>query len=151
MDLQDVRNEQWADLVRASIHLIKQEQHSSGSYPACPTYPTYRYCWFRDGSFIADAMSRADELGSADAFFGWCGRVLLDRADAVGEIAGRASRAEEIDPGTLMPTRFNLDGSASHAPWSNFQVDGSEPGCVRWWTTRPDTACPYTRTRTRST
>ena len=49
--------------------MILAGQAPSGAYVASPTFPTYRYCWLRDGSFVADAMSRAGERASAEAFF----------------------------------------------------------------------------------
>ncbi|WP_305783769.1 glycoside hydrolase family 15 protein [Symbioplanes lichenis] len=107
-------------LVANSISLIRREQHPSGSYPACPSYPTYRYCWFRDGSFIADAMSRAGEVASAEAFFGWCTRVLTTRSDRIAALAG----AGPGSPRVYLPTRYELDGGESVTPWANFQVDG---------------------------
>ncbi len=107
-------------LVLSSIALIKREQHSSGAYPASPTYPTYRYCWFRDGSFIADSMSRVGEVASAEAFFDWCQRVLSNRAGRIRSLATESVPAT----GNFLPTRFELDGSESATPWSNFQVDG---------------------------
>ena len=42
-----------SDLRTTSIELILGSQAPSGAYPAAPSYPAYRYCWFRDGSFIA--------------------------------------------------------------------------------------------------
>ena len=44
------------DLIARSIDVIRSGQVPSGAYLAWPTYPTYRYCWFRDGTFIAYAM-----------------------------------------------------------------------------------------------
>nr|MBI2904378.1 glycoside hydrolase [Chloroflexota bacterium] len=44
------------DLYRQSIEIILRNQTASGAYLASPNFPTYHYCWFRDGSFIAYAM-----------------------------------------------------------------------------------------------
>jgi GH15 family glucan-1,4-alpha-glucosidase len=116
--------ESWSVLVSSSIDLIKREQHSSGAYPACPTYPTYRYCWFRDGSFIADSMSRVGEVISAEAFFGWCVRVLSGRAGRVHDLARALTDATSRPANGFLPARYELDGSESTTPWANFQVDG---------------------------
>ena len=51
-------------------------QYESGAYIASPNFPTYQYCWLRDGSFTAYAMDRAGEYSSADAFFRWAGRTI---------------------------------------------------------------------------
>src|SRR5688572_14926937 len=68
-------------LADRSLAVIHAGQSPTGAYVASPGFPVYRYCWFRDGSFIADAMSRAGEIASAEAFFGWCASVLVSRRD----------------------------------------------------------------------
>lgn len=111
-------------LAERSIALIEAHQHPSGAYPASPTYPVYRYSWLRDGSFIADAMSRAGRPDSAEAFFGWCARVMQDRSDRVAELVARAGRSEHIGADEMLPARYTLDGGDSDEPWWNFQLDG---------------------------
>ena len=44
------------DLYHRSIDIIKENQAASGAYVASPSFPTYHYCWLRDGSYIAYAM-----------------------------------------------------------------------------------------------
>ena len=45
-----------------SLAVIRAGQDAGGAYLAAPTFPTYRFSWFRDGAFIADAMSRGFAL-----------------------------------------------------------------------------------------
>jgi isomaltose glucohydrolase len=113
-----------AALADSSLTLIEAHQHASGAYPACPTYPVYRFCWLRDGAFIADAMSRAGRAGSADAFFGWCAAVIEARAKRIEDLVARAGRGETVPDAELLPTRYTLDGADDHDPWWNFQLDG---------------------------
>jgi len=113
-----------AALAESSIALIAEHQHASGAYPACPDYPVYRYSWFRDGAFIADAMSRAGRPDSAAAFFGWCAGVIEARATRIAELVDRAGRGEPVTDPELLPTRYTLDGADDHDPWWNFQLDG---------------------------
>jgi GH15 family glucan-1,4-alpha-glucosidase len=108
-------------LAESSAALIEAHQHPSGAYPACPTYPMYRFSWLRDGSFIADAMSRAGRPDSAEAFFGWCARVLDARSDRIADLVARADTVADAE---LLPTRYTLDGEDDHDPWWNFQLDG---------------------------
>jgi GH15 family glucan-1,4-alpha-glucosidase len=82
-----------ADLRRRSIEVILDGQAPSGAYVACPTFPPYQYCWLRDGSFIADAMSRAGERASAEAFFDFVER--LDGFDARYRLDGRPDDSED--------------------------------------------------------
>jgi GH15 family glucan-1,4-alpha-glucosidase len=112
------------ELAATSVELIATHQQPSGSYPAGPAYPVYRYCWLRDGTFIADAMSRAGRGDSAEAFFTWCAGVLTGRAEHIGDIVGRAARGEPVPMPELLPTRYAMDGSLSTEPWTDFQTDG---------------------------
>jgi GH15 family glucan-1,4-alpha-glucosidase len=98
-------------LVRRSIEVIAEGQASTGAYVASPTFAQYRYCWFRDGSFIADAMSRVGEVESAERFFDWCSRVLL-------------AREHEIRADIHPHARYTADGDESPFDWPTFQLDG---------------------------
>ena len=106
-------------LVARSIDVIRDGQAPSGAYLACPAFEQYRYCWFRDGSFTADAMSRVGEVASAEAFFGWAARVLLARADAI--------RARQHPH-----TRYTAAGEEADVAWPTFQLDGF--GLLLWAT-----------------
>jgi GH15 family glucan-1,4-alpha-glucosidase len=112
------------ELAATSADLIETHQQPSGSYPAGPAYPVYRYCWLRDGTFIADAMSRAGRVDSAERFFTWCSAVLTTRADHIGQIVARAGRGEQVPMDQLLPTRYAMDGTLSTEPWTDFQTDG---------------------------
>jgi isomaltose glucohydrolase len=94
------------EILAPSVGIIREHQAPSGGYPASPTFAPYRYCWLRDGSFIADAMSRVGEVGSAEAFFDWCGRVIEARG------------------GENLHARYTLDGEESESDWPTFQPDG---------------------------
>ena len=113
-----------AAVARRSVAVILDNQAPSGAYIASPAYPTYAYSWLRDGAFIADAMSRAGQIASADAFFGWCARVLVDRRAQVEALIARRTAGETIPAGDFLHTRFTLDGRDSDAAWENFQLDG---------------------------
>ena len=56
-------------------------------------------------------MSRAGELASAEAFFGWCSDVVRARA-------GRIRRGEHLH------ARYTLAGEESEAAWPTYQLDG---------------------------
>ena len=87
-------------LTQRSVEVILEGQAPSGAYVACPSFPPYRYCWLRDGSFVADAMSRAGERASAEGFFDFVER--LDGFDA----------------------RYRLDGGRDESHWPLRQHDG---------------------------
>ena len=111
-------------LVRRSIEVIAEHQDVGGAYPASPTFPVYRFSWFRDGAFIADAMSRAGRHDSADRFFTWCADVINARAEIIGDLIERSRRGEPIGRDEHLPTRFTLDGRPTGEDWWDFQLDG---------------------------
>ena len=112
------------DLARRSVSLISSHQDAGGAYPASPVFPVYGYSWLRDGAFIADAMSRAGNVDSADRFFGWCARVLASRSDQIKTLIERADSGESLGSTEFLPTRFTLDGHDTGAAWWDFQLDG---------------------------
>jgi len=105
--------------------LIRSLQDAGGAYPASPTFSAYRgYSWFRDGAFIADAMSAGGDAASAEAFFGWCARVVLDRREQVARIVAAAAAGEPVPDREMLPTRFAFDGRDGDDEWWDFQLDG---------------------------
>ena len=112
-------------LVERSIAVIAEHQDVGGAYPASPTFRVYRYSWLRDGAFIADAMSRASEVDSADRFWAWCARVIEARSDTIRRLVDRSSLGDQIDPDEFLPTRYTLDGAPVEGEeWWDFQLDG---------------------------
>jgi GH15 family glucan-1,4-alpha-glucosidase len=93
-----------ADLRRASVETILGGQSPSGGYVASPAFPPYAFSWLRDGSFIADAMSRVGEVASAEAFFDWVARI--------------------VDRGLGFEARYTLDGERDASEWPHRQHDG---------------------------
>src|SRR5260221_4421834 len=69
-------------------------------------------------------MSRAGRGGSADAFFGWCARVVTARAGPIGSLVARTARGEAIAQDEYLPCRYTLDGLASPEERWEFQLDG---------------------------
>lgn len=112
-------------LATSSVALIERFQDASGAYPASPTFSAYSgYSWFRDGAFIADAMSAAGRTSSASAFFDWCSSVVLARRGRIDEIVARAAAGQPAPDREMLPTRFTLDGSDGDDEWWDFQLDG---------------------------
>lgn len=112
------------DLVAHSLAVIEGGQAPTGAYVASPTFPTYDYSWFRDGAFIADAMSRYGRVASADRFHAWCARVVTDRRDQVDGLVARAGTADAPTPEEHLRTRYTVDGRSADGFWENFQLDG---------------------------
>jgi isomaltose glucohydrolase len=111
-------------LAERSLAIVRANQAPSGAYLASPAFRVYRYSWLRDGAFIADAMSRAGDVGSADAFFAWCDRVLRARAGQIETLLARAAAGEAIAHHEFLPTRYTAGGDEVDEEWGDFQLDG---------------------------
>jgi GH15 family glucan-1,4-alpha-glucosidase len=98
-------------LAARSVAVIREHQASSGAYIAAPFPPAYRNAWLRDGAFVADAMSRAGERQSAEAFFDWCAGVV-------------EARAERMAAREILDGRFTPEGREVPGRWSAAQLDG---------------------------
>ena len=116
------------DLARLAVEsraLIASYQDASGAYPASPDFSAYRgYSWFRDGAFIADAMSAAGDTVSAEAFHGWCAGILIARRTRVEEIVAAARAGTPVPDAQMLATRFRFDGAEGGDDWWDFQLDG---------------------------
>ncbi len=114
-----------AALAVSSADLIASLQDDSGAYPASPTFSAYRgYSWFRDGAFIADAMSSAGRAESAERFFDWCADVVVAHDDDIAAIVGAAGTSSPAPDSAMLATRFTLDGRVGDDDWWDFQLDG---------------------------
>ncbi|MCU1423659.1 MAG: glucan 1,4-alpha-glucosidase [Microbacteriaceae bacterium] len=112
-------------LAQTSIELILRLQDESGAYPASPTFSAYAgYSWFRDGAFIADAMSAAGAVDSADRFFDWCAGILVSRRATIERVVAAAAVGEPVPDTGMLPARFTFDGRDGDDEWWDFQLDG---------------------------
>ncbi len=114
------------NLYSQSIQIIKDGQADTGAFIASPLFPTYQYCWLRDGSFIAHAMDKAGEFASSDAFFRWVGRVIQKYGCKVEAIRRKIEMGQPISNDDVLHTRYTLDGAEVTVDntWGNFQIDG---------------------------
>ena len=113
------------DLYHRSIEVILAHQDPGGGYLASPSFPDYRYCWFRDGAYTAYAMDMAGKYESAHRFHGWCARVIKRRRAVVEQAIEKTSRGEPLAEVDYLHTRYTLEGSkGDDATWPNFQLDG---------------------------
>lgn len=112
-------------LLTTSREIITSLQADTGAYPASPTFSAYQgYCWFRDGSFIADGVSAAGDETSASAFYDWCSSVVLRYADKIREIVTASANGTPLPDEHMLPARFTMDGDLGRDDWWDFQLDG---------------------------
>lgn len=113
-----------SDLVRASIEIILQNQSPGGAYLASPNFPPYRYCWFRDGAFIAYAMDLVGQPDSAARFHDWAATNILKRAAVIERAVSKARLGQPLEAAEFLHTRYSVDGEETGEAWPNFQLDG---------------------------
>lgn len=109
------------DLLRRSVEVIRAGQHPGGAYVAAPTFPTYRYAWVRDGSFVALAMDAVDQDDSAHAFHRWVAGVILRHRHRVEAIPDPPPWT--VEDRMALHARYTPEGEEGEEPWSNFQLD----------------------------
>ncbi len=111
-------------LLQHSVDVILSNQSASGAWVASPSFPTYRYSWLRDGSFIAHAMDRVGRFESARSFFCWVGRTLRRYAPKADRMLRGQAGGGPLDLSDCLHTRFSLDGEEVPGEWGDFQLDG---------------------------
>ena len=117
-------------LVDRSFALIEAGQSASGAIIASPNFPNYRYCWFRDGTFIAHSMDLWKKYESAERFYSWAARTVNARSDAIERCLKAVAEGRFPDAADLLDTRYTLDGERGDEAWTNFQLDGF--GTLLW-------------------
>ncbi len=131
------------DLHQHSLIVLLDNQQPGGAYLACPTMADYRFSWFRDGAYIAYALtldgadlgithsgSMAAQWESAMRFHDWCAGVITRRADALERSIARARRGEPPVLADTLNARYRADGESGPDGWPEFQLDG--PGAWLW-------------------
>ncbi len=110
-------------LCTRDVEIILEHQHVNGAYPASPTFPPYRYAWFRDGAFIAYAMDMAGQHESARRFHAWAVEVILRHGEKARRAVTKAHAGQPLGADYLH-ARYTLEGEEVGDDWPNFQLDG---------------------------
>lgn len=111
------------DLYEHSVKTMQANQAPSGAYVASPSFPTYRFCWFRDGAFTAYALDLAGQQASAHGFHGWVARTTTRHAARIERAIEKARRDQPLGDDYLH-TRYTVEGKVGAGDWPNFQTDG---------------------------
>lgn len=113
-----------------SIEVITANQSPNGAFIASPSFPTYHYSWFRDGSYIAYALDRAGEHEAAGRFFDWATWIVSNRTEQAQRAIAIARSGVMPDDADLLDTRYTVDGQPGEMEWFNNQLDGF--GTLLW-------------------
>jgi len=109
------------DLTATSLAIIRAGQHPSGAFIASPNFPAYRYCWFRDSAFIAQALDLWGDHASARRFYNWGAATILRHAN---DVHLALKTPPDAPPSHYLHTRYSMDGDPGYEEWPNFQLDG---------------------------
>ena len=112
------------DLVSHSIRIIKENQSPTGAYIASPSFENYKYCWFRDGAYIAYSMDLVGENQSAAKFHNWTSEVIQKYQTVIEKAIQIAQEDGKPPLHTYLHTRYTLDGEEDRDEWPNYQLDG---------------------------
>lgn len=112
------------NLYQRSIRVICDNQAPSGAYIASPAFPIYRYCWLRDGAFIAYSMDLAGCPESARRFHKWVSRVILNHKEKARRGIMKVSQGKKLQEGDYLHARYTIEGEEANEEWGNFQLDG---------------------------
>lgn len=113
------------DLYTRSIEIILANQAPGGAYVASPNFPTYQYCWYRDGSFIAYSMDLVGKTDSSKRFHDWAAQNILRRKSQIHSTVRKIKQGLALEKTDILHTRYRLDGGEeSEKDWPNFQSDG---------------------------
>lgn len=114
-------------LVARSVEVLTAGQAPSGALVASPTFPVYRYAWFRDGAFCAHALDLVGERDAAERWHRWVARSVEAHRGLIDSAIDRVVDGETPPPEAMPPARYTLDGkleATDDEPWPNFQIDG---------------------------
>lgn len=106
------------NLFERSVQIIFLNQAAS------PNFPNYRYCWFRDGSYIAYAMDLVGEKESAGRFHNRAAETILRHENKIVRCIENALRGPAPSEADRLHSRFTLEGLEDGREWPNHQLDG---------------------------
>ena len=113
------------NLVNRSLELILANQSPTGAFIASPNFPTYAFCWFRDGSYIAYALDLYHQHDASARFHAWAADVISQRVELIQRALQKAAAGQLLSDADILHTRYTLTGQENTATsWENFQLDG---------------------------
>lgn len=111
-------------LYEHSIQRLLESQTESGAFLASAEFPSYRYSWFRDSSFIAYALCRSGHFAAARRYFVWSAETVNRYADKAERAIRQIAEGKPLDADGYLHTRYTPDGDEADGLWWDFQLDG---------------------------
>ncbi|MGM0431652.1 MAG: glycoside hydrolase family 15 protein [Spirochaetota bacterium] len=111
-------------LKQVSISLILENQHSSGSFVASPTFSQYGYSWLRDGTYIAYSLLLNGYVREVRAHIQWVSDVIARHAYKIQQLPALLASSDARENQWFLSARYTLEGEEDTSDWPNFQIDG---------------------------
>ena len=110
--------------MRSTVASILRNQEENGAFVASPDFAEYRYCWLRDGSFVAYPLDQVGEHHASARYHEWANRAIGGISALIDRAIDWHRQGKALHPDHMPPARFALDGSNVADDWPNFQIDG---------------------------
>ncbi len=107
-----------------SIQLLIDSQTASGAIIASAEFPSYRFSWFRDSSYIAYAQCRVGRFQQARDYFIWAAQTVRRFAWKADRAIANITAGKRLGPDDYLHTRYTADGLEDENQWWDFQLDG---------------------------
>jgi len=107
-----------------SIQILLDSQTASGAFIASNAFPSYRYSWFRDSSFVAYALCRVGQPEHARSYFLWAAQTIQQYGWKVERAIARIQSGERLGSDDYLHTRYTAVGKEADGLWWDFQLDG---------------------------
>lgn len=107
-----------------SIFVILENQHTSGSFVASPTFSQYGYSWLRDGTYIAYSLLLKGYGREIRAHIQWVSDVIARHAYKIKQLPGLLHSGRPRENQWFLSARYTLEGREDTSDWPNFQIDG---------------------------
>ena len=118
------------DLRARSLEIILAGQTASGAFIAGPTFSQYRYAWFRDGAFTAEALDLVGRPEASRRFHDWAAGLIVAAADGIERSIEAVAAGRPPAASDYLHCRYEADGTTGPDDWPTFQLDG--PGIWVW-------------------
>eukprot|EP00727_Mastigamoeba_balamuthi_P007439 m51a1_g3315 hypothetical protein (361) ;mRNA; f:343103-344512 len=110
--------------MEVSLKRIESSQLATGGFLASEDFADYKYCWFRDGSFVAHACTVAGKKDSALRFLRWARGTILDHEYKVTTLLQALAKDHWAAPSCYLDARYTDRGREVPGEWGSFQLDG---------------------------
>jgi GH15 family glucan-1,4-alpha-glucosidase len=107
-----------------SRQVILDHQMLSGAFIASPAFAHYKYCWLRDGAFIAYGLDLIGDHLAAERFYRWGSRAIERYRHKASHVIDLVNLKKDVPLDCFLHARYTVDGLEVEGEWGTFQLDG---------------------------